>query len=398
LPDLSPSEAPDSFAALVDAVDARAAIDAVAPAAPVASAPVDAAGFDFGAGEDEDDDDDGGTAVAPSPGANARESLLVATWRAWLHHPITSRDDELDELLTALAATTGATDIAGAADAAAVQRLVGAGPRALPALARAFPGVLAHHPFEGSAVIGVEPSTFFQVLMRLGADAVAPILVGELDSTDRLHRWGAIYGLSLLDVPAAMPRLAQRAFDSESRLAILAVQVLLQQRQRSRSLAVASDPALADRRESDFSTVLLRLRDLCRRGDDFERQRSVRALAALRDPGSVNPLIDLLGARPKEIAEEARTALIEITGQDFGTAERRWRAWLADNADKPRRAWLVDSLGHREAALRRTAAEELRDEGVALFDYRADAPLREREASLVAIRRSTSTLDLSGDL
>ena len=53
---------------------------------------------------------------------------------------------------------------------------------------------------------------FFTTLRRLGADAVAPILVGEIAHADRLHRFAAVVGLSLLDVPAALPRLAQRAF------------------------------------------------------------------------------------------------------------------------------------------------------------------------------------------
>jgi HEAT repeat protein len=209
------------------------------------------------------------------------------------------------------------------------------------------------------------------VLQKLGADAVAPILVGELDHDDRLHRWGAVRGLALIDVPAALPRLAQRAFDPEQRIASLAVEVLG-----------------SKRHNPHFPAVLGRLRDLCRRGDDFERLRAVRAVAALRDPGAIGVLIDLLSTRPRDIADEARTALIEITCQDFGGAERRWRAWLADHGALPRRRWLLDALAHKDVALRKAAADELRDDGVALFDYRADAPLKEREAALAALARS----------
>ena len=306
--------------------------------------------------------------VAPSPGARARESLHVATWRAWLHQAVISADDDLDELVTALA-----TD--GDAAKVAAQRLVTAGPRALLALARAFPGVLAHHPFEGAQspllLEAQAASPYFATLQRLGADAVAPILVGELDHDDRLHRFGAVVGLSVIDVPAALPRLAQRAFDPEQRLASLAVDVLGRH---------SGSPA--------FGSILARLRDLCRRGDDFQRLRAVRAVAALRDGGALPVLVDLLGARPRDVADEARTALVEITCQDFGTAERRWRAWLADHGAKPRRGWLLAALAHKDVALRKSAADELREWGTALFDYRHDAPLREREASVAAITKA----------
>jgi hypothetical protein len=267
----------------------------------------------------------------------------------------------------------------GPAAKVASQRLVAAGPRALLALARAFPGVLAHHPFEGaqspSLIEAQAASPYFATLQKLGADAAAPILVGELDHDDRLHRFGAVVGLSIIDVPAALPRLAQRAFDAEQRLAGLAVDVLARQ---------SASPG--------FQAILTRLRDLCRRGDDFQRLRAVRAVAALRDGGALPVLIDLMGSRPRDVADEARTALVEITCQDFGTAERRWRAWFADRGHEPRRTWLLAALAHKDIALRKAAADELREDGVALFDYRPDAPLRDREAAIVAVTKAQSQL------
>ncbi len=351
----------------VDAVDADEVAEEEAGAAPPITLPpqLPADVEEEDAEEREFNVDDAAVAIAPSPGAQARESLLLATWRAWLKQAVTTVDDELDELVSALVIDNDAAQ-------SAIQRLVAAGPRALLALARSFPGVLPSHPFEGRAdSVDDKPTPFFQVLQRLGGDAVAPILVGELDHDDRLHRWGAVRGLALINVPAALPRLAQRAFDPEQRLASLAVEVLSHKRDNPQ-----------------YAAVVARLRDLCRRGDDFERLRAVRALAALRDAGALSVLIDLLSTRPRDVADEARTALIEITCQDFGSAERRWRAWLADNGSAPRRRWLLDALAHKDVALRKAAADELRDDGTALFDYRADAPLKEREAALSAIAKS----------
>ncbi len=329
-------------------------------------------------------------ALAPSPGAHARESLLVATWRSWLAHAVVSADDDLDELVAILGADE-------AAALSASQQLVAAGPRSLLALARAFPGLITHHPFgsapSSSAMLAAQAATpFFRTLKELGADAVAPILVGELDHDDRQHRFGAVVGLSIIDVPAALPRLAQRAFDAEQRLASLAIEVLGRQ---------SASP--------DAAPILARLRDLCRRGDDFQRLRAVRAVAGLRDAGALPVLIDLLGARPRDVADEARAALVEITCQDFGTAERRWRAWFADHGQETRNGWLVDALDHKDVALRRAAAAALRDAGVELFGYRADAVQRDRDAASRAVADahdaraahgagSPPTRDLSGPI
>ena len=306
--------------------------------------------------------------VPPSPGASARESLLVATWRAWLNHPLIHSDNDLDELVAALSNPGDAATVAA-------QRLIDAGPRGLLALARAFPGTLAHHPFGGmhyrSHVEQLAAAPFFTTLRRLGADAVAPILVGEIAHADRLHRFAAVVGLSLLDVPAALPRLAQRAFDPEQRLGTIALDVLGRH---------STSP--------HFPAILSRLRELLTRGDDFQRRRAVRAVAALGDGGAVPLLIDMLEARPRDLADEARTALVEITCQDFGTAGIQWRAWFASHGAEGRAHWLWASLSHKDIALRTCAAHELRETGAALLHYRPDAPLRDRQEALAAITRA----------
>src|SRR5690606_3182676 len=107
-------------------------------------------------------------AAAPvvSPGANARESLLLATWRDWLKF----EDNDTDELL-------GALQQPGEAGRMAASAVVAKGNDAMPSLARYFPGVLAVHPFGPMETRPDVPefSDATACLVRLGADRAAPI-------------------------------------------------------------------------------------------------------------------------------------------------------------------------------------------------------------------------------
>ena len=302
---------------------------------------------------------DVGPALPPSPGAKAREALLQATARVWLAHPV---DDEAEALVATLQQDVDAAR-------AAVARVTALGSRALPAIARAFPG--AKSGLDESAVDAASrllATPFFDVIRRLGEDRAAPIVVFALDHKDRHVRFGAVVACKQLEIPAALPGLGRRLFDPEPRIA-----------------ALATDALAHSRFLPGYDAVLTRLRDLCRRGDDTERRFAVRALAGLRDGEAISVLIDVLPVRPRELAEEARLALVEITRQDFGVAERRWRAWLADHGSAPRRRWLLDALAHRELPLRRAAAEDLADEGVALFGYRADGTPGDRHDALTRL-------------
>ncbi len=300
-----------------------------------------------------------GPALPPSPGARAKEALLQATARAWLAAPA---DADVDALVATLQQDLDAAR-------AAIPRLVAMGARALPALARAFPGVaVVVDEAAADASARLLASPMFEVLRRLGDDRCAPIVVFALDHKDRHVRFGAVVASKMLDVPAALPGLGRRLFDPEPRIA-----------------AFATDVLAHAQHVPGHDAVLARLRDLCRRGDDTERRLAVRAVAGLRDVGAIAALIDLLPVRPRDLADEARLALVEITRQDFGVAERRWRAWFADHGHKPRKRWLIDALAHRELPLRRAAADDLADEGAALFGYRADGPPGERAGALMRV-------------
>jgi HEAT repeat protein len=201
--------------------------------------------------------------------------------------------------------------------------------------------------------------------VKLGADLAAPVLVAELEHEDRLHRYAATWALSSLRVPAALPRLAARVFDPEMRIAATALEVLDGYRD-----------------EPGFAAAMDDLRSYLRRGDAFQRRRAILAACELRDRDALSAVVDLLGTRPREVAEEARRALVEITKQDFATSERKWRAWIDEHARVPRVRWLIDALAHKDEAIRKSAQSELNRITGQYFGFRWDAARGERDASI----------------
>ncbi len=307
--------------------------------------------------------------TAPSPGAGAKEALLQATWRSWLTHPVPAT----------VATLVSTLDAGGEGGRAALQRLASQGPSVLPALAQAFPGPgLA----EGSApdvAAAFLASPLWSALQRLGRDHVAPIAVGALDDADRRRRFAAVIVARELGLGAAVPGLGRRLFDAEPRVASAALDALVQHSHR-----VVGDGD-DDGGRAALESVKVRLRDLCKRGNDIERRQAIRAVAALRDKDAIPALIDLVSIRPRELGEEVKAALVELCRQDFGVAERRWRAWYTGHQDQPRRQWLLEALMHRERALRSAAADELADEGVALLGYHPDGSESDRKEAVARI-------------
>jgi hypothetical protein len=61
------------------------------------------------------------------------------------------------------------------------------------------------------------------------------------------------------------------------------------------------------------------------------RQRAARALGSLGDSRAVEPLIAALDDEDADVREQAAAALSQITGQQLGTDQARWRAWHREN-------------------------------------------------------------------
>ena len=67
-----------------------------------------------------------------------------------------------------------------------------------------------------------------------------------------------------------------------------------------------------------------------------------------------------------------------ITRQDFARDAVRWTAWWEQNANMHRIEWLIDSLMHDDAEIRRAAGDELKALTKEYFGYYDDLPRKER--------------------
>jgi hypothetical protein len=115
--------------------------------------------------------------------------------------------------------------------------------------------------------------------------------------------------------------------------------------------------------------------------DDPERvSAAAHAISELADINAMNDLIDTVGRDGKR-GEHVRRALIALTKQDLGTSERKWRKWWEDHRKRHRIEWLIEGLGHKDAGIRQSAAEDLRKLTGEYFGFHHDLPKRERESS-----------------
>jgi hypothetical protein len=78
-------------------------------------------------------------------------------------------------------------------------------------------------------------------------------------------------------------------------------------------------------------------------------------------------------------AAAARSELVKLTGQDFGTKVKRWQAWWDKHHDDDRVEWLFEGLSHKEEQVRAIAERELRGITGEYFGYHFDLSRRERE-------------------
>jgi hypothetical protein len=135
------------------------------------------------------------------------------------------------------------------------------------------------------------------------------------------------------------------------------------------------------RNAQGFEDVLKSLRK--RAADEREalqnRLAAVEAVASLRDIGSIEMLADLASSSDRQYSLPAQRALVAITGQDFGDATRKWKAWHAKHAGLNRAQWLIESLMHSEERVRAIAGNELQRLTQVYYGFTASAPKRDRE-------------------
>jgi hypothetical protein len=109
------------------------------------------------------------------------------------------------------------------------------------------------------------------------------------------------------------------------------------------------------------------------------RQAALEAISVLRDSGSIEVLAKLCTHPTRQLSVPAHRALMAITGQDFGDADKKWRAWFSKNRERHRAEWLIDSLMHPEERMRSMASLELQKLTQVYHGFSANAGKRERE-------------------
>jgi hypothetical protein len=243
--------------------------------------------------------------------------------------------------------------------------LLAMGEDVLPVLRDVFPGRLWFNRWEPhiQPPRGRSVSGLCRTLVAFGEPAASSI-AGLLQSDDPETRYYAALVAAELPHPLLLEPLAAALFDDDqgvSRSALHALELFHEQdgveglKASLRALALASDT------------------------DQRSRLLAMRALAVLRDEQSVEPLFTALSER-SVLGEAAWRVLRMLTAQDFGDREADWRAWFADNGDRPRIEWLIDSLDHEDPEIRAIASRDLTHESAQDFGYRVNMPGDDRRA------------------
>lgn len=238
--------------------------------------------------------------------------------------------------------------------------------QAAPALAARFPGPTALR--RGPVLDLPDPEELGPVIAamaRIGAPAW-PFIDRIQRDGDPDQRFFAVLLAGALQNPEFLGGLLKALFDPVPEVA-----------------SAARAAAARVRGVSGFEEAVARhLRDELASPDPDRVGSAAMAIGRTRDERAIPLLIPLTGHADDRVAAEASDALTQITKQTHGDSPRRWQSWWEQNRTRPRAAWLVEGLAHKDLQIRLSSIEEL----VALTNdalgYQADGPRREREKSL----------------
>ncbi len=248
---------------------------------------------------------------------------------------------------------------------ATVGEVMGFGERALLRIAARFPGPIDVFRRDLDTLA---PPAAHGALIRLAiqiGEPIVPHLVELMDHRSPNVRFYAAFVFQALRDDRCIKALAERAFDSDTDVRAIAMRVL---ETYSRS--------------PDFSAAAAHVRAELTSENRTKQLHAARGLGTLRDTDSVATMIELLSNKDRYIQEAALESLCSITGQQLGLKPHRWRKWYADNGARHRVEWIMSSLQHRDVAVRRWAADELRRVTGQDIDFPATGEQTLRDASL----------------
>lgn len=211
-------------------------------------------------------------------------------------------------------------------------------------LTRRFPGTLSIDPLRTlprDMPPFVRLNGLTELFVARGPDA-AGLVLPHLESNVVLCRWAAVYYLSCVHYPQACEALARRLYDTEPRIATLAVEALTHYRA-----------------EAGYRRIVQGLREQLRVPVVETQVTAIQILGQLREPSAVPALIPLVVASSSLVARSAASALAVVCGQAFGADLQAWQSWWQANYTKPRTQWLMGGLAHQSSTIRRVAHGEL---------------------------------------
>ncbi len=364
------ADADDAAEVIAAAAPAPAAVPApaadAAPAARERSRPSEASGAD------------GGTEPAPKPSGSgeyerAEEVPLAPSSRTLALAPTrlrAARSDEEHRLPSVIVDVD--KDCAElverllAGDAVAADSLIDLEAPAVAALVARFPGPITgglRRATVGSSALASEAGPVLKTLARIGAPAVPFIAVRTADTDATIREW-ATRLLGEIPTPESARAVAKRLLDDDDQVRRGALDA-------ARMLSRNSDaePALRDVLEAQAVNAA---------HPSALRHSALEAIADLRLGRAVPALIPLLADREADIASSTAWALGVLARQDFRSDARRWSEWYRQSSSRHRVEWLIDSLMHESAEVRRAAGDELKTLTKEYFGYYDDLPKKER--------------------
>jgi hypothetical protein len=232
------------------------------------------------------------------------------------------------------------------------------GPQGLERLAARFPGPIDLG--DQSDARSFPPPSAHGPLLRACVEigpAITPHIIGLLEYPRPQLRFYAAFVFQELRDPRCMRALAEHAFDPDADVRLIATRVL-ESYSRAEGFVAATELVRAELRSRDRDRALL----------------AAEAAGTLRDTQAVYTLIELLSVRDKQVRETALEALCSITAKHLGYRPAKWRAWYDEHGQETRVEWVIEALRHRDAAVRRWAADEL----VRITGHRVTAPAGEK--------------------
>ncbi len=248
-------------------------------------------------------------------------------------------------------------------DEGAIDGLVQHGVNAASLLVSQFPGPVTEDSDRLAAKERAsERGPVLKALARIGLPAVPFLVVRSNDREPSVRAWATQLLGEIATVDSAHA-VARRVSDAQSDVRRAAIEAgrLLQADEDARTALRDAVLAIAEDKTGSVDT----------------RVAALEALAHFRDGRAVPRLVKLVAGND-DIGQSAQWALGLITRQALGRDVEAWDTWWRANADRHRIEWLIDSLMHDDADIRRATGEELKTLTKEYFGYYDDLSAAER--------------------